>query len=152
MSGKENKVYNLSDIIGDGTQLAQKYIFNFGDWVYIPTIDEKGKVIGRHYDEQWEEDSLTLRMQDGREMKVLESNCKPTDHDPKTAFLTELSELLRKYDAKIDLGFAGHDGENPYINITLGNNGDVEWTDSDFYNKDFRFPLTADNVFNYDKE
>lgn len=72
--------------------------------------------------------------------------------DPKTAFLTELAELLRKYDAKIDLGFAGHDGENPYINITLGNNGDVEWTDSDFYNKDFRFPLTADNVFNYDKE
>ena len=71
--------------------------------------------------------------------------------DPKTAFLTELSELLRKYDAKIDAGCMGYDSDNPYINIALGDNGDVEWTDSDFYNKDFRFPLTADNVFNYDK-
>lgn len=71
--------------------------------------------------------------------------------DTKTAFLHDLSELLRKYDAKIDLGFAGHAGENPYINIALGDNGDIEWTDSTFYNKDFRFPLTADNVLNFDK-
>lgn len=143
MEKKENKVYNLSDIIGDDTQLAQKNFFCVGDWVYIPAMNEKGKVIGWNFDKQWEEDSITLRMQDGRELKVLESNCKPIDYGPKTAFLTELSELLQKYDASVRAEIIGFEGLLPSMSLLIGN-------------EQFYFPgqreITANNVLNYDKE
>lgn len=119
--------------------------FNIGDWVVVKLEETQFTGI------------ITNKTELGYEVKdnnhyyqfVLEQYLERID--PKTAFLHDLSELLRKYDAKIDLGFAGHAGENPYINIALGDNGDIEWTDSTFYNKDFKFPLTADNVLNYDK-
>ena len=149
MSKKANKVYNLSDIVPNATQLAQGNYFVCGDWACVKESGKKGLVKETHNGDC--EQLVTLLMEDGTILKIRSDECTFTTPDPKTAFLTELSELLRKYDAKIDLGFAGHDGENPYINIALGDNADIEWTDSDFYNRDFRFPLTADNVFNYDK-
>lgn len=70
--------------------------------------------------------------------------------DPKTAFLHDLSELLRKYNAEIDAECYGSGGENPMLTVTFGDNT-IQWTQGYCYNKDFGFPLTADNVFNYDK-
>lgn len=71
------------------------------------------------------------------------------NYDPKTAFLNELSELLRKYDAKIrwSIGLTYEDRTRSSANI------EVHTPNFDHYfSGETGVTLTADNVFNYDKE
>lgn len=134
--------------------------FKIGDWVYIPAINEKGEVLGGCIDTTWNEKSYHVRMEDGRELDVLESNCKLADYDPKTAFIEELSELLRKYDARINLGIRT---EDRVCGVVLEvNNEDlfypvkIEDMSNDptiiYQIPQSNYPLTADNIFNYEKE
>ena len=137
MSKKEIKV-------GDRVRF-KKFCINYDDEVRVAEGDY-GEVVSV------DKDRICVDLDEPQSISVWVTDVELAEPiDPKTAFLTELSELLRKYDAKIDAGCMGYDSDNPYINIALGDNADIEWTDSDFYNKDFRFPLTADNVLNYDK-
>ena len=69
--------------------------------------------------------------------------------DPKTAFLTELSELLRKYDAGINASWDEYyDDGCPKIDIDVIFNGNVEGI---CFENMLGKTLTADNVLNYDK-
>ena len=68
--------------------------------------------------------------------------------DPKTAFLTELSELIRKYNAKIrwSIGLTYEDRTRSSANI------EVHTPNFDHYfSGETGVTLTADNVLNYDK-
>lgn len=69
--------------------------------------------------------------------------------DPKTAFLTELAELLCKYDAVINVGWNDFDEDNyPKIDmdIVFGDGSGICF--ESVLNKS----LTPDNIFNYEKE
>lgn len=70
--------------------------------------------------------------------------------DPKTAFLTEMQSLLRKYDAKIHV-WAGDDGDKVLI-FELKDNIDICYPNEWLNDYKFEFPITPDNIFNYDKE
>lgn len=66
--------------------------------------------------------------------------------DPKTAFLTELQELLRRYDARI------YDGELYSIHIEVGyHSTKSEQADYLFYESD-NDEINADNIMEFDKE
>lgn len=142
---KENKVYNLSDVIPDCTQLAQSDFIYVGDWIYIPAINEKGKVIGVYADKEWNESGYHVRMQDGRELKVLESNCKLADYIPKTAFLTEMQALLKRYNAYIFPCGYEVDG----LSIVINDKYEIHYN---MYEWSTMHDLSADNIFNYEKE
>ncbi|MDE6536066.1 MAG: hypothetical protein K2K82_08690 [Muribaculaceae bacterium] len=144
MSEKENKVYNLSDIIGDGTQLAQGNYFVRGDWACVKESGKKGLVKETHNGDC--EQLVTLLMEDGTILKIRSDECTFTTPDPKTAFLTELSELLRKYDAKI------HDGEYYYIGFEIGANSDDSQMIHCELSKTDDLCITADNVINFNKD
>lgn len=68
-------------------------------------------------------------------------------YDPKTAFLSELKELLAKYDASIIGG--GYEGYGDYLQVQLGMDEPFDVGESEYGD---RCILTADNVMNYDKE
>ena len=63
--------------------------------------------------------------------------------DPKTAFLTELKELLEKYDASIYAG--GYDADG--IGLNIG-------SDNVYYTTNYNFGdyITASNIMDFDKE
>lgn len=69
-------------------------------------------------------------------------------NDPKTAFLTELKELLIKYNVEIDAY-----GDN-YGDFGIGFNfaDDSIWYTNDWSERtNFQFPITPSNIFDYDK-
>lgn len=71
---------------------------------------------------------------------------KPTSLDRKTAFLTELQALLRKYDARI------YDGELYAIHIEIGyHSAKSEQADYLFYQSGNN-EINADNIMDFDKE
>lgn len=66
--------------------------------------------------------------------------------DRKTAFLSELQALLRKYDAEI------RDGEMYYISIDIDvHSENTQEIDYPLYKMD-KFWLDADNIMDFDKE
>lgn len=66
--------------------------------------------------------------------------------DVKTAFLTELQALLRKYDAEI------YDGDMYYITIDIdANSRNKQEINYPLYKMD-KYCLDADNIMNFDKE
>lgn len=70
------------------------------------------------------------------------------DVDVKTAFLTRLQELLATFDAKIH---AWGDETYSTINIKIGD--EKEWYYShDIDTHEDNLPITAENVFDYDKD
>ena len=147
MNEKENKIYNLSDIIGDGAQLAQGNYFVPGDWACVKESGKKG-LVKETTGSEWDQ-SVRLLMEDGTILEIHSDECTFTTPDPKTAFLTELSELLRKYDAKIrwSIGLTYEDRMRSSANI------EVHTPNFDHYfSGETGVTLTADNVFNYDKE
>lgn len=74
------------------------------------------------------------------------SNCKLADYDPKTAFIEELSELLRKYDARI------YDAEEYYIGFKIGANSDnMQEIHCNLCDMRVMY-LDADNILDYEKE
>lgn len=69
--------------------------------------------------------------------------------DPKTAFLHDLSELLRKYNAVINASWDEYfDNGYPKIDLDINFNGHVEGI---CFENVLDNSLTADNVLNYDK-
>lgn len=68
-------------------------------------------------------------------------------YDPKAAFLSELKELLAKYDASIIGG--GYEGYGDYLQVQLRMDEPFDVGESEYGD---RCILTADNVMNYDKE
>lgn len=137
MKENEFKVHNLSDIIPDGTQLAQANMFYCGDWAYVKKIGKKGLVKEAHIGEY--EQLVTLLMEDGTMQKVRSNECDFTTPDPKTAFLEELQSLLRKYNAKITQ-------DNGCFDIAI--NG--KWVHT--IEGGDNYALTPDNIFNCEKE
>lgn len=73
------------------------------------------------------------------------SKCQFANPDAKTAFLTELTELLRKYNANIEP--TGYEIEGLYIGIN--NNKDGVYYKMDEYSPIHE--LTPDNIFDYEK-
>lgn len=71
------------------------------------------------------------------------------DCDPKTAFLTELQALMKRYNATIDV-----DGDECALRLTIDIDGHaIEYTAYDYFTgKEKQTALTPDNIFNYDKE
>lgn len=80
--------------------------------------------------------------------------------DPKTAFLHDLSELLRKYDANINFGFSVEErtcgvlfdikDERIFYPFKVDEMEDT--LDTIWRLPGSNYPLTPDNVLNYDKE
>ena len=72
-------------------------------------------------------------------------------YNHKTAFLTELKDLLAKYDARISLyakgSYCGDDIESVTMSISVGNEC-IDYTIKDFFDTD----ISADNIMDYDKE
>lgn len=68
-------------------------------------------------------------------------------YDPKTAFLSELKELLAKYDASIIGG--GYEGYGDYLQIQLKMDEPFDVGESEYGE---RCILTADNIMDYNKE
>lgn len=66
--------------------------------------------------------------------------------DRRTAFLSELSELLRKYDAEI------HDGEMYYISIDIDANSENKQEINYNLSEMDKWWLDADNIMDFDKE
>ena len=117
--------------------------FKVGDWVVVKL--EEVQFVG----------IITNKTELGYEVKdnnhyyqfVLEQYLERID--PKTAFLTELSELLRKYDAGINASWDEYyDDDCPKIDIDVIFNGSVEGI---CFENMLGKALTADNVLNYDK-
>lgn len=69
--------------------------------------------------------------------------------DPRTAFLQELKELLTKYNVTIDGGCLGWDNEDPFVSF---DSKDFKLTYCDEYLGKFKFPLTPENIMDYDKK
>lgn len=103
--------------------------FKVGDWVFLKMGDFQ--VVGIITEKA--ELGYVVKANNSYFQYVLDEYMERID--AKTAFLHDLSELLRKYDAKI-----GAYGENDFL-IRIGD---------DTY--DHKGLLTADNVLNYDKE
>lgn len=70
-----------------------------------------------------------------------------TAYDPKTAFLSDLASVLRKYNAEIIGG--GFDGYGDYLQVRLGNELPFDVGEDNQYDG---VVLTADNIMYYDKE
>lgn len=66
--------------------------------------------------------------------------------DPKTAFLSDLSDVLRKHNAEIIGG--GFDGYGDYLQVRLGNESPFDVGEDNQYDG---VVLTAGNIMDYDK-
>lgn len=117
--------------------------FNIGDWVVVKLEETQFTGI------------ITNKTELGYEVKdnnhyyqfVLEQYLERID--PKTAFLHDLSELLRKYNAVIDASWDEYfDNGYPKIDLDINFNGHVEGI---CFENVLDNSLTADNVLNYDK-
>lgn len=111
--------------------------FDCGNDIGALTNDDIGIVIGQSYDADFIEVSffngfVCLDFTED-ELELIEP------YDPKTAFLSELKELLEKYNAKIDVRL---DYSASEIAVVMIGNEIVA---------DGR-PITADNIMDYDKE
>lgn len=75
-------------------------------------------------------------------------NCQFNNPDPKTAFLTELSELLRKYDAKIrwSIGLTYKNRMRSSANIEVHTPNF-----SHYFSGETGVTITPDNIFDYEK-
>lgn len=85
----------------------------------------------------------------GEEVRIVGS-CPEEDVEPidsKTAFLSELKELLSKYDAMIIGG--GYDGYGDYLKIKFGLDEPFDVGECSEYGD--RCTLTADNIMDYKK-
>lgn len=134
MSEKEIKV-------GDRVRF-KKFCINYDDEVRVAEGDY-GEVVSVDKDricvDLDEPQSISVRVTDVEFAEPI---------DPKTAFLTELSELLRKYNAKIrwSIGLTYEDRTRSSANI------EVHTPNFDHYfSGETGVTLTADNVLNYDK-
>lgn len=107
--------------------------FKQGDRVFIPKGNIYATVIdNKDISSAWNEPLLFLRRDDGFKFYCLESNC--THPDITTAFLTELQNLLRKYEAVI----CGSPTENVFILI-----GENKIKCSDSW-------IGSENIFDYE--
>lgn len=69
--------------------------------------------------------------------------------DPKTAFLTELKELLARYNAS--LGASSFDPLRLSLDVYIGDDCVVSY-DMDYDREGYKGYITADNIIDYDKE
>lgn len=70
-------------------------------------------------------------------------------YDPKTAFLSELKELLAKYDAEIYPYSDGWDGETG-LSFNLGGKDKIDYPEEVL--SKIGYVIAADNIMDYDKE
>ena len=135
MSEKEIKV-------GDRVRF-KKFCINYDDEVRVAEGDY-GEVVSV------DKDRICVDLDEPQSISVWVTDVELAEPiDPKTAFLNELSELLRKYDAKIrwSIGLTYEDRTRSSANI------EVHTPNFDHYfSGETGVTLTADNVFNYDKE
>ncbi len=111
----------LRDYIGQGDECIVSEVTDCGYYV-IKTCE-----------------SLTI---ESDELELIE----PTD--PRTAFLQELKELLTKYNVEIGGGCLGWDNEDPFVSF---DSKDFNLTYCDDYCGKFKFPLTPDNIMDYEE-
>lgn len=105
-------------------------------------------------------DEFIVDEADDKHVAVYLSNCQifynedlelvshPND-DRKTAFLQELKALLTKYNAEID-AYGGKNGDYG-MRFNLGD-FDIWYTHDSLDGTDFSFPITPENIFDYDKD
>ena len=129
MSEKEIKV-------GDRVRF-KKFCINYDDEVRVAEGDY-GEVVSV------DKDRICVDLDEPQSISVWVTDVELAEPiGPKTAFLAELSELLRKYDASVRAEIIGFRGLLPTMGFIIGN-------------ELFYFPeqgeITADNVLNYDKE
>lgn len=107
---------------------------NYGNITEIDGPDDYGEI--------WYE----VLFDDGEETWLNEEYLELTDVDKKTAFLTELKELLIKYDVTINSY-----GEDCGHGFGFKFGDDEIWYSNDWIVKtDFTFPITPSNIFDYD--
>ncbi len=115
---------------------------NDGSLGVITFVDiDEGKYINNGYE---------VRFDNGCEEWINEDMLVASDeppYDPKTAFLSELKELLEKYNAEIEYHMGGDDKSDysEYYAITIGG-------DRLTYDNCEGVSLTSDNIMDYDKE
>ena len=137
---KEDKILRPGDTV--------RYSGLEGPWLEHQLIDgEEGVVIGRGYDP----DTVCVRFGACEDFypDELEKVEPEKEADRRTAFLTELQALLRKYDARI----YDHDDYKLYVeidhhrdkNVGFDNLFRIEYSDTNG-------ELNADNVMDFDKE
>ena len=100
------------------------------------------------YDTVWYE----ILFDNGDETWLTADVLELTDVDKKTAFLTELKELLEKYGVEIDINSTNGDEEEG-IMFLFGKEY-ISYTSRPFNPnklKEFIFPITPSNIFDYDK-
>lgn len=125
MSEKKIKVGDRVRFIGDYTHYVEEALKN-GEVYTISNIDDWGV-------------ELSVPMESHVDAEYLEL-VEPTD--PRTAFLRELKELLRKYDASI--ASAAVYADDYWVEAYMGNNlvASTEGKSVDF---------TSDNIMDYEK-
>ena len=98
-------------------------------------------------------DGCDIRFEDGDELFLLNKWLEKIDDctDPKTAFLTELKELMEKYDAKIDIPLLDYDTLGfPDVNVEI-TLGEAESQINICYPCMKEKSITPSNIFDYDK-
>lgn len=128
--------------------------FKVGDRVLCTDSGEYGNVtfvdtsqVGE-YGEIWYE----VLFDNGEETWLTADILELTDVDKKTAFLTELKELMEKYGVEIAINSTNGDEEEG-IMFLLGKEY-ISYTSRPFNPnklKEFIFPITPSNIFDYDK-
>lgn len=114
--------------------------FNIGDWVVVKLEDTQFTGIISNKTE------LGYEVKDNNNYYQFVLGQYLERIDPKTAFLHDLSELLRRYDAEI------HDGECYYIGFEIGANSDNSQTIHCELSKTDELCITPDNIMNFDKD
>lgn len=90
---------------------------------------------------------LDVELDGGKEIQTCPDSLVLFD-DKKTAFLTEMKELLTKYNVEIDA--YGTDYGDFGVGFKIGD--DIIWYSNDWLDQtEFPFPITPSNIFDYDK-
>lgn len=110
--------------------------------VTLVDIDE-GKYVCNGYEVRFDDGYEEWLMAD-----MLELSDEPP-YDPKTAFLTELQALLRKYDAVINVVWDDDGSQTPTIDLEIQFCGD---TRAIVFEDALEYTITADNIMDYEKE
>lgn len=123
----EQKTFNVGDRVrfkGDYLQYVEDAVSNGGEYL-ITDVGHDSSEVTLHCPVFIDNDDLEL-----------------VEHDPKTAFLSELKGLLEKYDASIYVDFNQSD-EIYTTTIAIGEDG-VKYNLTD--------GIDCDNIMDYDKE
>lgn len=130
--------------------MSEQKTFNIGDRVMCTDNGALGVITSIDIDPIGVCDGYTVLFDDGEETWICADMVVHSDEPPydlKTAFLSELADVLRKHNAEIIGG--GFEGYGDYLQVRLGNESPFDVGEDNQYDG---VVLTADNIMDYDKE